>query len=114
MKAEERVFVQYLLLQLCGAAEMKTRFSITNSNMVVTKIADACARFDSAEGRCADTVRKYNSSVTIKSPRKGGHVSWWEKPCVANAFLAEVEKTVVFLYKFIKEKVLPNSKQAFH
>ncbi len=104
MKAEERVFSRYLLVQLYGAVETKARFGITNSDVVVSKIDNTRVRFDSAEGGCADTVRK-NSRVTIKSPRKGGRVSWYEKPHVAKAFLAEVERTVVFLYKFIKEKV---------
>ncbi len=72
--------------------------------MVVSKVDDARAHFDSAEGGCADTVRK-NSRVTIKSPRNGGRVSWYEKPHVAKAFLAEVERMVVFLYRFIKEKL---------
>ncbi len=103
MKAEERVFSRYLLVQLYGAVETKARFGITNGDVVVSKIDDARAHFDAAEGGCADTVRK-NSRVTIKSPRKGGRVSWYEKPHVADAFLAEVEKMVVFLYKFIKEK----------
>jgi len=104
MKAEERVFSRYLLVQLYGAVETKARFGITNSDVVVSKIDNTRVRFDSAEGGCADTVRK-NSRVTIKSPRKGGRVSWYEKPHVAKVFLAEVERTVVFLYKFIKEKV---------
>ncbi len=93
MNADERVFARYLLARLCGAAEAKARFGITNSDVVEKKIADARARLDSAEGGCADTVRK-SSRLAIKSPKKGGRIAWHTKE-VAKAFVAEVEKTVL-------------------
>jgi hypothetical protein len=85
MNADERVFACYLLARLCGAAEAKARFGITNSDVVEKKIADARAHLDSAEGGCADTVRK-SSPLAIK------------------AFVAEVEKTVLVIYNLLKEE----------
>ncbi len=59
--------------------------------MVVSKINNTRdgVRFDSAEGGCADTVRKKQPRHNIKSLLKGaGRVSWYEKAhVVAKAFL---------------------------
>ncbi len=108
MNADERVFARYLLVRLCGAAEAKARFGINNSEVVEKKIADARTHLASVDNGCVDTVRKI-SRVAIKSPKKGGRVPWAKKEHVANAFVAEVQKTVLVLYYLLKEKM--NTKQ---
>ncbi len=66
---------------------------INNSDVVEKKIADARVRLASVDGGCVDTVRKI-SRITIKSPKKGSRVPWATEH-VANAFVAEVQKTVL-------------------
>ncbi len=108
MTAEERVLARYLLVRLCGAAETRARFGITNGDAAVSKVNDARARLDVADGGCATTVRK-NSRIAIKSPKKGGRRSWVEKKHIANAFVKEVQQTVllVFLNRTFIKKCTP-------
>ncbi len=109
MTAEERMLARYLLMRLCGAAETRARFGITNGDATVNKVNDARACFDAADGGCETTVRK-NSRIAIKLPKKGGRRSWVQKKHIADAFVKEVQQTVVFLNQifFLLKRVYAN------